>query len=107
MSFLSKLWEFFTPKVIFVGASELSNPLYRKRWKKPQFYPEHVTILKELANLWTVTTRQFIQKSKVPYADKRLNEVFHLGYADAFKETKKGEKRYKYKINEEGLKLIK
>jgi len=26
MSFLSKLWEFFTPKVIFVGQSELSNP---------------------------------------------------------------------------------
>lgn len=101
MWFFSKLKELSTPgvqEVVFSypQQSQLSDP-------KVQFLkPQHIRILREMDWLGKVTANKFNKISSENSADKRINELYHLGYLDA----EKGWTYFLYSINDKGRRLI-
>lgn len=102
MSSLSKITSLFTShkeEVVFDYSIQscLSNP-------KVQFlYPQHIRILRELAGIpQGITANKFNKISQENSADKRVNELYHLGYLNA----EKHDSYFLYFINEKWLKII-
>ena len=91
MSLLSWIQSKFQPK-----QSQLSNP------KVQLLEPQHIRILKELDWLGKITANRFNKLSKENSADKRINELYHMGYLNA----EKHERYFLYWINDKGLNAI-
>lgn len=95
MSFLSKLTSLFTShkeEVVFASMqSQLSDP------KVQLLQPRHIRILRELSDIpHGITANKFNKISHENSADKRINELYHLGYLNA----EKNERYFLYSINE-------
>lgn len=103
MSILSRLLEYFTPKIIFVGKSELSHPRDCKR-SNLEMNLSRIRVLEELSRQQgkEITSHDFHKLSAVHSADKRLNDLYHMGYADARRVKLEEGTRLMYKINQFG-----
>jgi len=92
-SFIKNL---FTPKTIYVLHSELSNPRVKREGK----IHENLAVLKIL--YWFNGSMKARDINRVyPSGDRRLNELFHLGYVNNI-----GTSSFIYEINDKGIEYI-
>ena len=97
MSIFSRIKEYFSPKVIFVGKSVLSHP-----WiSHLELEPSHISVLYIIAEWWKLKASAIDRVYNS--GGRRANDLFHLGYVDNIG-TKK---TFIYQINDKWLSLIK
>ena len=85
MSFSTWIRDLIFPKIVFVGHSELSkptSPFIHRSGRKVTFNNSHLEALRELSKINDeISANSFNKHSAVSSADKRINELYHFGYA--------------------------
>lgn len=100
MSIFTRLKEYFTPKIIFVKQSELSDPINCERITYADSYDQEIVVLRHLSiHNWMLAR----DMDKIyPSGGRRLNELYHKWLVDNI-----GHKnRFIYKLNDKWYEIL-